>query len=187
MTRQLDNTTLWNQAAVTGAFLGALSIGCLVLKELAGQSGNTFLMTSGAIVLWAVEFFGCILIMKRRMLRMRSHFEGVRMEHTYKMGRRSALLSGLLLASAQALFIMQMPEGEMDAIMGQALQSFSLTGAQREQFDGFLDKLPLFTFIFQWLYCWLYGTVLASILSRYIFLQKLFGAAPPDFDSPDEQ
>ena len=51
----------------------------------------------------------------------------------------------------------------------------NITSTQQEQMEGVLDRLPVFTFLFQWLYCYLYGTVLSSIMSRYIFLQKLFG------------
>ena len=37
-----------------------------------------------------------------------------------------------------------------------------------------MDKLPLYTFIGQWLYCFLYGSLLSSILSRYLFMQDAF-------------
>ena len=188
MKNQVDNTILWNEAAKTGAYLGAVSIGVLLLKELSGQSGNTFLMTAAAIVLWAVQFFGCILVMKSQMLRLRDRYEGVRMEHTRRMGQRAALLSGLLLASAQALLIMKMPDGEINAVLDQALASMPLSASDQAQLDGVVAKLPVFTFLFQWAYCWLYGTVLSSILSRYIFIQKLFDSVPPqDDNAPDEQ
>ena len=59
----------------------------------------------------------------------------------------------------------------------------------REEVEGMMDKLPVITFIGQWIYCYLYGTILASVMSRYIFLQKLFGGnfPPRDHDAPDEQ
>ena len=72
MKRRLDNSTLWNEAAKAGAFLGGVSVGCLVLRELAAGSGNTFLITAASILLWVVEFFGCILLMKDLMLSLRS-------------------------------------------------------------------------------------------------------------------
>jgi len=52
-----------------------------------------------------------------------------------------------------------------------------------------LDNLPIIVFISQWVYCFLYGTVLASVMSRYIFLQKLFGGEfpPREDDTPDQQ
>ena len=37
-----------------------------------------------------------------------------------------------------------------------------------------VDRLPLYTFIFQWLYCFLYGSILSAIMARYIFMQDLF-------------
>lgn len=188
MKTQIDNTILWNEAAKTGAWLGAVSVGCLLLKEAAAMSGSTFLVQAAAILLWAAEFFGCILVMKNAMLNLRDRYAGVRMEQTYRMGRRAALLSGLLLASAQALIIMKMPAEEMDTLLSQVTGSVSLSGSQKESLEGMMDRLPLLIFFFQWLYCWLYGSVLSAFLSRYIFLQRLFGVQPPqDQETPDEQ
>ena len=109
------------------------------------------------------------------------------MVDSYRFGRRAALLSGLLLASAQALIIMKMPEGTMDTMLAQVGQSLSMTSADMEQAGAMLDKLPLYTFIFQWLYCFLYGTVLSAIMSRYIFIQKLFDGPSSNDNEPDNQ
>lgn len=188
MVKTLDNTTLWNEAAKTGAFLGAVSVGCLALKEVAASSGSTFWIQAAAIVLWAVEFFGCILLMKNAMLSVRDRYEGVIIQDTYKLGRRSALLSGLLLASAQTLFIMKTPEAELGALADQLSQALP-AGIGRDEVDRAMDNLPIITFISQWIYCFLYGTVLSSFLSRYIFVQKLFGGPfpPQNMDTPDQQ
>lgn len=175
MTKQIDNTVLWNEAAKAGAYFGAVSVGCLALKEWAGTSGSTFLIQAASIILWAVEFFGCILLMKNVMLSLRDRYEDVKMADTYRLGRRAALLSGLLLASAQVLFILKMPEAQMDEFVNQMMTALPVGAAGREEVEGMMDKLPVITFFSQWLYCFLYGTVLASVMSRYIFLQKLFG------------
>ena len=191
--RKLDNTALWNEAAKGGALLGAVSVGCLCLKEWAGTTERALLVQGAAVILWAVEFFGCILLMKKLMLDLRDRYEGVKMEHTYRLGRRAALLSGLLLASAQALFILRMPPESIDTMLSEVSGSLGLTAADLEKAGGMLDRLPLYTFLFQWLYCFLYGTVLSSFLSRYIFLQRLFGGSfeirefPGPDSRPDEQ
>ena len=174
MSKKLDNTVLWNEAAKAGALLGAVSVGCLVLKELAGMFGSAFLVQAAAIILWAVEFFGCILLMKRVQLDLRDHYEDVKMEDTYRLGKRAAVLSGLLLASAHALVMLYMPQETMDGMVNELTDAMGMTASQKEQVDGMLGQLPIFTFLFQWAYCFLYGTVLSSIMSRYIFLQGPF-------------
>ena len=185
---KVDNTILWNEASKAGLLFGAVSVGCLVLKELAALSGINLLVQAAAVILWAVEFFGCILIMKNVMLRFRDKYDGVKMEDTYKLGRRAAMLSGLILASAQAFIIMKMPAETIDTMVDQLSSSMQILSTDRDAVEGALDKLPLLTFIFQWLYCYLYGSVLASIMSRYIFLQKLFGGFPPKEDNtPEDQ
>ncbi len=191
MSKILDNTILWNEAAKAGALFGVVSVGCLALKELAGLSGSSFLLQAAAIILWAVEFFGCILLMKKVQLDLRDHYEDVKMEDTYRLGKRAAVLSGLLLASAHALIMMYMPQETMDGMVNELTDAMGMSASQKEQVDGMLGQLPLFTFLFQWAYCFLYGTVLSSIMSRYIFLQRLFGGPfqepPKDEDTPDEQ
>ena len=189
MKRRLDNSTLWNEAAKAGALLGGVSVGCLVLKELAAGSGNSFLITAASILLWVVEFFGCILLMKDVMLSLRRRYEDVKIVDTYKLGRRAALLSGLLLASAQALFIMKMPEAQMNELIDQMVQAMPMGTSGRSELESMMDNLPIITFFSQWIYCFLYGTVLASIMSRYIFLQKLFGGPfpPKESDTPDDE
>ena len=218
MKGKVDNTILWNEAAKAGALFGALSVSCLVLKELAEINRDTFYlhyntprallkeienefiednlaffspyMHEGHEMSHLEELFGCILLMKKVQLDLRDKYQGVRMADCFRMGRRAALLSGLLLASAQALIILYMPQETLDTLVGELSSAMSMSPSQQEQVDGMLDKLPVMTFLFQWLYCYLYGTVLSSIMSRYIFLQKLFGGPfPPsgDEDTPDEQ
>ena len=193
MKRKMDSNSMWNEAGKGALYLGGLSVLCLSLKEVSTLSGSNFLITAASVILWVVEFFGCILLMKRFMLDFRDKYEGVQMADTARLGRRMALLSGLLLASAQALFIMQMPQDDVNALVDQLSTAMSMGATEREAMDGVLTKLPVYTFVFQWLYCFLYGTVLASILSRYIFMQEVFGTRyrPTDEDEnenkPDEQ
>ena len=189
MLRRLDNNALWNEAGKAGAILGGVSVGCLALKEWAGTSGIDLIQRAAIVILWVVEFFVCILVMKDIMISLRNRYENVKMIDTYKLGRRSALLSGLLLASAQAIFIMKMPQADFNAYVNELASQLPLNSESREEFERTLDNLPIIVFISQWVYCFLYGTVLASVMSRYIFLQKLFGGEfpPREDDTPDQQ
>ena len=47
-----------------------------------------------------------------------------------------------------------------------------------------MDKLPLYTFIGQWIYCFLYGSLLSGIMSRYLFMQDVF-RGPDDKDGEE--
>lgn len=188
MKRNLDNTALWNEAAVTGLLFGAVSIACLMGKQLAAGTGKMFLIQAVGVVLWIAEFAGCIVLMRNRMIRLRDTYYNVTIRDSYRFGRRAALLSGLLVASAHALLIMKMPADAMDTMIGQLAQSMQLSASEIDSMGKVVDRLPLGTFIFEWLYCFLYGTVLSAIMSRYVFIQRLFDG-PPDDDpnQPDEQ
>ena len=172
----IDNTTLWNEAAKAGAAFGAVSIGCLMGKELSALSGSTFLVTAAAVILWVVEFFGCILLMKNLMLRLTEKYQGVKMEDTYRFGRRVALLSGLILASVDAFVTLKLPQETLESFVTEVNNTLSAKMGSGYEGDvgRFVDNLPLYTFIFQWLYCFLYGSLLSGIMSRYIVLQGPF-------------
>ena len=188
MKKKLDNNALWNEAAITGLFFAAVSIACLMGKQWAAGTEKAFLIQVVSVVLWIAEFAGCIVLMRKRMIRLRDNYSGVTIQDSYKFGRRAALLSGLLVASAHALLLMQMPADSMDTMIGQLSQQLQLSASDIESMGAMVDKLPLWTFIFEWVYCFLYGTVLSSIMSRYVFIQRLFdGPQDDDQNQPDEQ
>ena len=192
MNGKLDNTRLWNEAAKAGLLFGLVSVSCLALKELAGMSGSTFLSQAAFIVLWAVEFFGCILLMKKYMLDLRDKFDGVSMVDTYRFGRRVGLLSGLIFAAANAILIIKTPQETITGALTEISASLSsLGGLSEDEVGRLVDKLPLYTFIFQWIYCFLYGSVLSAIMSRYIFARDIFqqdgGNREDENDTVDNQ
>ena len=189
---KLDNKTLWNEAGRVGFVFGGFSSLCLLLKEGAALTGSDFLVQAAAIILWAVEFFGCILLMKKYMLDLRDKFDDVTMVDTYKFGRRVGILSGLIFAAANAILVMNTPQETMTSLVSQLSASLSSFGSLSEDEVGRLvDKLPLYTFIFQWIYCFLYGSVLSAIMSRYIFARDIFqqdgGNREDENDTVDNQ
>ena len=183
-----DSKTLWNEAGRVGFVFGGFSSLCLVLKEGAALTGSTFLVKAAAIILWAVEFFGCILLMKKYMLDLRDKYDGATIEDVYHFGRRVALLSGLILAAVDAFITMRLPPETVENVVAELSTAVSSQfGAGYEGEVGrFVDKLPLYTFIGQWLYCFLYGSLLSGIMSRYIYLQGPFQGRGGD-DQTDDQ
>lgn len=185
---KLDSKTLWNEAGRVGFVFGGFSSLCLLLKEGAALTGSTFLVQAAAIILWAVEFFGCILLMKKYMLDLRDKFDGVTMEDTYRFGRRIALLSGLILAAVDAILIMKMPPETVESVVTEL--NTAITSKMGAGYEGeigrFVDQLPLYTFIGQWLYCFLYGSLLSAIMSRYLYVQDVFNDPGQGGDGDEE-
>ncbi|MBR5255984.1 MAG: hypothetical protein IKV62_04320 [Bacteroidales bacterium] len=172
---KLDNKSLWNEAGRVGFVFGGFSALCLLLREGAALTKSSFLIQAAAIILWAVEFFGCILLMKKYMLDLRDKFDGVTVIDTYRFGRRVALLSGMILAAVTAILVMNTPEETIASLIEQVNTSFASLGSISDDEKARLgDKLPLYTFIGRWIYCFLYGSLLSSIMSRYIFAQDMF-------------
>lgn len=169
---KMEKNTIWNEAAKAGLVFGGFSSLCLSLKELAGLSGSNILIQFTAFVLWAVEFVGCIWLMKRYLVMMRDRF-GADIADCRSFGKRTALLSGLILASVQTVFILKMPPEALNEAIATA--SASLGASARDQMDAALDSLPAVTFLAQWFYCFIYGTILSSILTRYVIAEEIIG------------
>ena len=180
-----DSKTLWNEAGRVGFVFGGFSSLCLALKMGASLTGSMFLTQAAAIILWAVEFFGCILLMKKYMLDFRDKYEGVTVIDVYQFGRRVALLSGLILASVDAFITMKVSPETMESVVTEL--NTVVASKMGSGFEGevgrFVDRLPLYTFIFRWLYCFLYGSLLSAIMARYIFLQGPFQGGDDSIDN----
>lgn len=167
----IDSNTIWNEAGKAGLVFGLFSTLCLSLKQLVGLSGSSALTITASAILWAVEFFGCIFLMRRYLIRMRDRFSAD-MADCKSFGKRTALLSGLILAAAATYFILKMPSEETNKLIADA--TASLGSEERLRFAKAMDSFPLVFFFIQWFYCFIYGTILSSILSRYIIIEDIF-------------
>ena len=120
--------------------------------------------------------------MKKYMLDLRDKYDGATIEDVYHFGRRVALLSGLILAAVDAFITMKLPPETVENVVAELNTAVSgkLGAGYEGEVGRFVDKLPLYTFIGQWLYCFLYGSLLSAIMSRYIFLQGPFQGGGED-------
>ena len=193
MSNTVDNRTLWNEAARVGMVFGLFSSACLGLKEASALTGSTFVTTAAMIILWAVEFFGCILLMKKYMLDELQKHRGMSQVQLYKFGRRVALLSGFILAVVNAVIVSFIPDETLAATLNETIAAMpaSMQTDAEDSIALFMDKFPLFTFLGQWVYCFLYGTVLSAIMSKYVMALSIFTQHRDGIDlndnTPDDQ
>lgn len=193
MSNTVDNRTLWNEAARVGMVFGLFSSACLGLKEASALTGSTFVTTAAMIILWAVEFFGCILLMKKYMLDELQKHRGMSQVQLYKFGRRVALLSGFILAVVNAVIVSFIPDETLAATLNETMAAMpaSMQTDAEDSIALFMDKFPLFTFLGQWVYCFLYGTVLSAIMSKYVMALSIFTQHRDGIDlndnTPDDQ
>ena len=188
MAEKVDNKSLWNEAAKVGIVFGLFSSVCLVLKEASALTGSTLLVKIAAAVLWAVEFFGCILLMKKYMLDLMEKYSGLTYRQLYLFGSHIGLLSGLILAAVDAFIITKIPQETVAQVMDELASGMGGLGASgtQQMEQEVMDYLPAFTFFGQWLYCYMYGTFLSAILSRYIFLSKARDDINNDIDNQQQ-
>lgn len=165
------NRLIWKKASERGALLGGLSVLCLALKQLAATSGVQLLVAGGGIILWLVEFFGCILILRDAMKRQEAEVPGTTNRDSYLLGKRMCIFSSFILALSVVALVLYVPDNIFAASFAQASETYaSALGADARSILADMDiaERPGVLFFSQFLYAWLYGCIVSSILARNI-------------------
>lgn len=165
------NRLIWKKASERGALLGGLSALCLALKQLAATSGVQLLVAGGGIILWLVEFFGCILILRDAMKRQEAEVPGTTNRDSYLLGKRMCIFSSFILALSVVALVLYVPDNIFAASFAQASETYaSALGADARSILADMDiaERPGVLFFSQFLYAWLYGCIVSSILARNI-------------------
>ncbi len=161
---------LWNEAAGKGFLLGLFTFLCRILSQsitLNGPSSGTAVL---GIVIWFIQFAGCIWLMKVFMERLAAKYDGVDNKDTARYGMRLALASSIVFSAgmlADILFIApEIVEEQMDMyyrMYGQYMDTNT-----QAMFRKVEDSYPEIVFFSTLTYSFLYGVVLSRILSMSI-------------------
>lgn len=165
---------IWDSAAKSGLALGAVSCAYMALSQLmasglsGASTGTAVLMSMLSLVLWAVKFVGCILLMKFFMRRFASAHPGLINQDTFKFGVATALLSALIYSGFYLAYVTIISPDTFSDAMATVTESYGSMMSQ-EALDS-LENVNMATvsFFTNLIYCFLFGTVLSSILSKNI-------------------
>ncbi len=171
MNESITTGAILNRAAVTGLALGAVSTAYMFAVQYLPQTiPSAIAVTVLTMVLWIAKFVGCILIIRAAMQRTADSYDGVERRHTRRLGIFAALFSALIYSAASLADILYINPGEIDEAFDMIMGEYSkfLDSNSLTMIDGYKENLPTMTFFSNLIYCFLYGTIVASILSRYI-------------------
>ncbi len=168
MDEREKNGRIWNLASKNGILLGMFSTVCLALKQLSALSSSPALVSGAGIVLWTLEFVGCIWLLRRFMKRYVEENPDATNLDTYALGKRTCLFSSLILAAALVFLVLYVPDNLFEKSFQELSQNYSsmLDPAILSEMD--LSDSPGLVFFSQFLYCWIYGILVSSFLSRSI-------------------
>ena len=168
MDERQKNGRIWNLASKNGILLGMFSTLCLAFKQAAALSGSQFLSSGAGILLWTLEFIGCIWLLRRFMKRYVEDFPDATNAETYALGKRTCLFSSLIVASALVFLVLYVPDNLFERSFQDLSETYStmLDPAILSEMD--LADRPGVVFFSQFLYCWIYGVLVSSFLSRSI-------------------
>jgi hypothetical protein len=168
MKEKINGRIIWNAASKTGLIFAAVTIACTLLKNGAAAIMSGFPLTITAIVLWALQFFGCIFLMRFFMKKLVSDFDDVTNAETFKLGRRIALFSAFLVAGFSAIMVLVKPETITEAFDTAIAQYSSMLDSNSlSAIESMKENMPVITFFSTFIYCFLYGYLLSFIMSRY--------------------
>lgn len=171
MNDNIPSGALLNRAAVAGLALGAASTAYLFavqyLPQLISSSVALSLITT---LLWIAKFVGCIYILKAFMQTLVDSYDGVQRRQTLKLGVFASLFSALIFSAANLADVLYISPDAIEQAFDIALSQYSamLDSNSLAAIDSLKGNMPAITFFSNFIYCFLYGTVLSSILSRYV-------------------
>lgn len=171
MTENIDRKAILNSASVSGLALGGVCIAYAAATYAIDHTITATALSAGLkAALWAAKFVGCIFLMKYFMQKLATEYS-ITNRTTLRQGVLSALFSALIVGGAtlaQILFIIT-PEGYETELMAAMSQMSGMLDANSQRaMKEIIPHIPVISFFSTLIYCFLYGTVLASILSRYI-------------------
>ena len=167
----ISRADIWDSAGKAGLVLGAVSSAYLALSHFMTGTSSTAMavvMSLLDILLWALKFAGCIILMKLFMTRFAASHEGATNSDTFKFGMATALLSALIYAGFYLAYATILAPDVFAEAIDAVKEGYSSMMTQ-EALDS-IDSMNLgsISFFSNLIYCFIYGTVLSSILSRNI-------------------
>ena len=123
MDEREKNSLIWNLASKNGILLGMFSTLCLALKQVSALIGSETLASGAGIILWTLEFVGCIWLLRRFMKRYVADYPDATNAETYALGKRTCLFSSLILAAALVFMVLYVP----DNLFSRSFQDLSET------------------------------------------------------------
>ena len=100
MNDSASNRILWNLAAKNGLLLGLFTALCRILSQTLSTGEASAGMAVLNLIIWLVQFVGCIFLMKFFMERLVAGHKDADNRDTARYGRMLALTSSLIFSSA---------------------------------------------------------------------------------------
>lgn len=173
-----DKKSLWNEAAIAGLILGAISSAYMYLSGIAG--------TVVTLLMGLVKFVGCIYLMYFFMKKFSAGNPDAGHSEVFRFGSLVALLSALLYAAFSLAYLLYINPDSLSEALDKAMETYEsiLDSNSLEQLESLVPKMPTISFFTNLFYCWIFGTILSAIFSRNIPSDNPFDG---ESDSIDEQ
>ncbi len=171
MEENLIRRNMWNDAAIAGLALGAVSTAYLFVTQFMTTAGiPAFLNLVLNGLLWIAKFGGCIWLMMFFMKKFAAENPEAANRDTRRFGVIAAFLSAVVYSAmslANVAFISADIFAEQMEIAMQQMAPM-MDSNSLSMMDSMMEKLPQFTFFGNLIYCFCYGSFVSYILSRNI-------------------
>lgn len=164
-----EKKSIWNEAAVAGLVLGAVSSVYMLL--------NGYISPFLSIIFWLAKFAGCIFLMRFFLAKYSANNSEAGHSDVFRFGSLVALLSALIYAAFSLAYMKYINPEMISEAFDSALGMYEnlLDSNTLNQMEQMMPKMPVYSFFINLFYCWLFGTVLSAIFSRNIPSDNPFG------------
>lgn len=190
MEYNLSKAILWNEGGKAALAIGIIPIiYSLTTNLIAELNGNGAFMAALAaflnVFLWALKFFGCILLMRLFMKKLVSKYPSADNRTTFKYGTIISFLSALIVAAYNLAYTLMMPAEEIRSMFDKALGNniAMLDLNTKNMLDKTIDAFPVYYFFITLIYCFIFGYILSLFLAKDIPSRNPFEGNRPGADN----
>ena len=170
MKKDYTSSDAWNNAAIAGLVMAAVTIAAELITALCGKIGG---VAGGFVsfIAWAGKMVLCAMMFKWLMTKFHSSYKDVDYPRMQRYGLKLALFSSLIGAAYSVVNLLVINPGALDEILSVMRESYSsmLDSNSEAALEKMLPKMPYYmaigSFIYYFLWGWLYSTLFSKSIA----------------------
>ncbi len=167
MGKEFSSSASWNNAAVAGFVMAAVTIAMELIKGWSGMAGG-FLGVFLNLMASIAKIFICVILFRYLMKRFAERFSEVTYPRLQRYGMKLALFSSILCAAFALYQALQLNPDDIRAAVEESAGQFSsmLDSNTEATLERMFPKLPAITFFMMFVYCFIWGWTLSTLFAR---------------------
>lgn len=169
MKKEFTSSESWNNAALAGLVMAAVTIAAELIGGLCGKITGFFGGVANFLA-WAGKLVLCAVTFRYLMKRFHDSFNEIDYPRLQHYGMKLALFSSIIVAAYTVVNFLVFTPGSVEEIMGTVKDTYAsmLDSNSEAALEKMLPKMPYYTAIGGFIYCFLWGWVYSIVFAKNI-------------------